>query len=480
MLSTLARKFTFFYWITFLSVVIPFYLFGTYYVKDILESTEKEKIQLMVTTLKPILALNLSFNQTKEVEKILQSVLKEKSIQSIEIKSQLINTKLNKEIGEHTKCHTYTTDIIDPFKSKAIATIDVVHSYEYLATLYEKINKVLIFIFLFAIFVFFIFFISMKEELNALRVIADAFHNYSLKKHVSKIKTDSKSTEIQTITTTANEMIENISSYLVKLEAFNTDLEKQVQEKVERLRSQEKLIVHQSRQAAMGEMLESIAHQWRQPLNIIGLSCANLEMEHDLGVKNDENFKNKMDIISKNINYMSSTIDDFRDFLNPKSKATEFNPKQTIEAVFEILKAQLEHNNISLTINSQEMIEVYGIENEFKQVVFILVNNSKDAIKTLQKENPQYKGEITIDIVNEDANNLISFCDNGGGIKEDIIHSIFDPYFTTKFASSGTGIGLYIAKNIIESRMHARITAQNNSKGCCFKIKQDINVKDNI
>jgi len=440
--------------------------------KDILKSTEHEKVQLMLSTLKPTIALNLSFHQEQEIQKILETVLKEKNILSVEIKSKSVNILLEKKWNKKTQNHKHITTIKDPFKSKDIATVYLVHSYEQLDTLYNKIYKVLLFIFLFALFIFLMFYFSIKHELNALKVIADVFHNYSRTKEIDTIKTNSNTSEIQTITKTANEMIQNISTYLHQLEGFNTDLEQQVQEKVQKLRSQEKMIVHQSRQAAMGEMLESIAHQWRQPLNIIGLSCANLEMEHDLGIQNEKNFKDKMQIISKNINYMSNTIDDFRDFLNPERVATDFNPRETIEAVYDILAAQLQHNKIKLNINATEEARLYGIENEFKQVVFVLINNAKDAIKSLQKNSPEFEGKIDVLISQRKDKISISFCDNGGGIKEDIIHSIFDPYFTTKFASSGTGIGLYIAKNIIESRMQGSIRVRNHNDGCCFTINQ--------
>ena len=480
MFNTLTSKFTFFYWVIFFIVTLSFYFFGTFYMKDILKSTEHEKVELMLNTLKPTIALNLSFNQELEIEKILQTILKEKNIIKAEIESQTLHKVLKKQNIKNVESRTYVTTITDPFNTDEITTMRVTHSYEQLTFLYEKINKVLLFIFLFALFVFFIFYISMKKELNSLKSIANAFQNYSSTNHISSIQTQSQTTEIKTITRTANEMIENISSYLLALERFNTDLEQQVQEKVEKLRNQEKMMVHQSRQAAMGEMLESIAHQWRQPLNIIGLSCANLEMEHDLGITNDGNFKEKMQIISKNINYMSNTIDDFRDFLNPDRKATYFDPKKTIEEVYDILSAQLEHNKIEFALASKDETQLYGIENEFKQVVFVLINNSKDAIKSLQKNVDAINGKIEIQISQKNKTTVISFCDNGGGIKENIIHSIFDPYFTTKFAASGTGIGLYIAKNIVESRMQGSLKVLNTKNGCCFTIKQNQTIGENI
>lgn len=442
--------------------------------KDILKTTEHEKVQLMVKTLKPTIAINLSFNQETEIEKILKTILEEKNIIRVKIDSETFHKVLQKSIKEEKESPRYRTSISNPFKPQEIATLEIVYSYESLGVLYKKINSVLLFIFVFAFFIFIAFYFSMKKELNALKIIADAFSNYTNSKQMKNIQTKSKTLEIETITNTANEMIHNISSYLVRLERFNIELEEQVQEKVEKLHSQEKMMIHQSRQAAMGEMLESIAHQWRQPLNIIGLSCANLEMEYDLGVQNEKNFKEKMQIISKNINYMSNTIDDFRDFLNPEREAAYFNPKKTIEEVCEILEAQLTNNKISFTLIADEELELHGIENEFKQVVFVLINNSKDAIKSLQKNFENFQGEIEIKIWQKNKNTIVSFCDNGGGIKEDIIDSVFDPYFSTKFAASGTGIGLYIAKNIIESRMQGSLSVLNTKNGCCFTIKQRI------
>ncbi|MBN2816699.1 MAG: HAMP domain-containing histidine kinase [Campylobacterales bacterium] len=400
-------------------------------------------------------------------------MLKEKNIVSVSISSKTLNKKLTKEYNDKMGLHTFKASISDPFKAKEIAKLQIVHSFEYVNRLYERINKILLMIFAFALFIFLIFYIAMKRELDALKVIANAFQAYSKTSKMSPIVVESNTSEIQTIKRTANEMIEHISSNLLQLERFNTELEKQVEEKVEKLTNQEQMMIHQSRQAAMGEMLESIAHQWRQPLNIIGLSCANLEMQHELGINDPLNFKDKMEIISKNINYMSNTIDDFRDFLNPDREAILFEPQKTIEAVYDILAAQLENNKIKLNIRSVNKVTLYGIENEFKQVVFVLINNSKDAIKCMQKNFDNFQGEITITLMQESEKTSISFCDNGGGIDNSIIHSVFDPYFTTKFASSGTGIGLYIAKNIIESRMHGTIKVFNTKNGCCFTIEQN-------
>jgi len=482
LLKTLTSKFTFFFWSIFLIIGISIYLFSTVFIKDMLQTIEKEKVQLIVNTLTPTIAYNLSFglDLDKDINKLLNTILHEENIISVRLSSAKVDITVSKKRDITLKTLSYSTTILDPFTHKTIANIHVDYSNKNLLHLYHKIITTLLFMFLLALLVFLSFYLYIKKELNALAFISKAMNNYSITKELSPISIKKSTCEINTIVTAANEMMQSIAQQFKELKSFNSKLENQVKEKVQELQTQEKLLVHQSRQAAMGEMIESIAHQWRQPLNIIGLSSANLEMEYDLGIMTTENFKEKMEIISLNINYMSNTIDDFRDFLNPDTSLTHFNPKKTIDEVLKILKAQLTNNSISIHFEVDAEIELLGIENEFKQVIFIIINNAKDAIKSRQQREDFKDGNITIKITNKSQQNSIYFYDNGGGIKEEIIHSIFNPYFTTKFASSGTGIGLYIAKNIIESRMGAELSVTNVENGCCFKIAQNQNIEEKI
>ena len=255
-----------------------------------------------------------------------------------------------------------------------------------------------------------------------------------------------------------------------QLASFNAILEKRVQEEVAKQQDQERLMVHQSRQAAMGEMLESIAHQWRQPLNIIGLATANLETQFKVGAMNDKEFHDKMGIIALNIKYMSDTIDDFRKFLNPQREMSTFLAEKSIDEVLTILSAQFKSNEIANTLEINCQPYLYGVENEFKQVMFILLNNSVDAIKTQISENRSEYGSIGVSINCDDDKAIIEVSDNGGGVDVNIIDAIFNPYVTTKSESYGTGIGLYIAKNIIETRMKGSLGVKNIPSGACFTI----------
>ena len=435
--NTLTAKFTIFFWSIFFIINIGIYLFTTGYLKETLLSSEKEKIELLVKTLNPILAINLSSEQSEEVNRLLEK--------------------------QHaTLLKTYIQDIKEPLTSKNIAQLTLRYSNQSLLIIEHKIKMAMFTLFLFALFLFSLFYLFIKKELNLLHYISQTLEQYAQDQKLKQINIHNASKEITTITKVANTMMQKISSNITELQSFN-----------QRLENQEKMMVHQSRQAAMGEMIESIAHQWRQPLNIIGLASSNLELENSLGIHNQQNFQEKMSIIADNINYMSNTIDDFRDFLNPDRKQQLFNPADVIEEVLKILKAQLLNNKIILTVKRDDSIEFYGVENEFKQVLFVLINNAKDAIKSQQKENLLIQGEIHIELTTINAKSTLFLCDNGGGIPKDIINSVFDPYFTTKFASSGTGIGLYIAKNIITSRMKGELHVKNTQNGCCFSITQE-------
>jgi signal transduction histidine kinase len=275
-------------------------------------------------------------------------------------------------------------------------------------------------------------------------------------------------TQLKQIQLDLEQSLETLKEQREQLESFNTELENRVKEEMQKQQTQEKMMLHQSRQAAMGELLESIAHQWRQPLNIIGLATVNLETLHAVGNLNDEEFTDKMQIIASNIAYMSDTIDDFRKFLSPNRKSSSFDPNLSLKDVLKILDGQLRTSRTEVTLRLCEDVKLFGVENEFEQVLIILLNNAIDAIKLQRQKKKITQGHITISTKVEKNSTKIEVSDNGGGINPNILSTIFDPYFTTKADAYGTGIGLYIAKNIVESRMRGKISVANITSGTCF------------
>lgn len=278
-------------------------------------------------------------------------------------------------------------------------------------------------------------------------------------------------TELKKIQLDLEEKNKILAKQREEIESFNAKLEKRVQEEIEKRQNQERMMLHQSRQAGMGELLESIAHQWRQPLNIIGIASANLETQHTIGIMDKENFQDKMQIITSNINYMSDTIDDFRNFLNPDRELSVFSIGSCIQQTITVLSAQIKTHNIVETFHNNCHLPVYGVENEFKQVIFILLNNAIDAIKMKIEKKSINKGDITISIGCKNDQCIVDISDNGGGIDKEIIDSIFDAYFSTKSNAKGTGMGLYIANKIIEQRMNGSISVKNIENGTHFTMK---------
>ncbi|MCQ8102930.1 HAMP domain-containing protein [Methylomonas sp. SURF-2] len=253
-----------------------------------------------------------------------------------------------------------------------------------------------------------------------------------------------------------------------ELADLNADLDKRIKEEVAKSKTQEALLIHQSRSAAMGEMIGAIAHQWRQPLNALGLVQQNLQLRFKLG-KLDESFMvSSMEKSDRLIHKMSTTIDDFRNFFKPNKHIEPFNAYHVIQTTAELLDAQLKRHNIVLTINCPDDLMINGLEGEFSQVILNLINNAKDILLERRPLRP------AIDIgVNKtsDQTTRIVVKDNAGGIPEAIFDKIYDPYFTTKDQGKGTGIGLYMSKIIIENNMMGSLQAFNDADGANFVIE---------
>lgn len=311
---------------------------------------------------------------------------------------------------------------------------------------------------------------NVKGKLLYLEVFKAPFYDEN-KNIMGTVGAGRDITQLKQIQIDLEESLCRVEEQSKELEKLNNELEKRIDEAVKKQQKQEQLMLRQSRNAAMGEMLESIAHQWRQPLNTIGLSMVNLETQFSIGELKEEEFHEKIDIVNRNLRYMSSTIDDFRKFLYSERKSAPFDPKKVIEEVLEILRAQFVNLNIETNISSNNIFNYNGAENEFKQVILIIFNNAIDAIKQQQDKGVIEKGNISISCQKDGKYGILDITDNGGGIKEEFFENIFDPYFTTKKELNGTGIGLYIAKNIIETGMQGKISLKNLDGGTSCRLR---------
>ncbi|MBF0274448.1 MAG: PAS domain S-box protein [Nitrospinae bacterium] len=259
-----------------------------------------------------------------------------------------------------------------------------------------------------------------------------------------------------------------------ELEKFNKTLESKVVEESDKRIRQEQLLTQQAKLAEMGEMVGSIAHQWRQPLNTIGLIIQDLEDSYQYGDLTKELFKDSVEKTMEQINYMSKTIDDFRNFFKPSKTKVEFSLAEAINKVISIVSRQLDNYCIALELKApvNTPILVHGYPSEFQQVVLNIINNAKDAIegKISTLGDNTFAGTILIDIYQKENKRYIEISDNGGGIDEQNLDKVFDSYFTTK-KEDGTGIGLYMSKTIIEDHFNGHLSVRNSDTGAIFTIE---------
>ena len=244
------------------------------------------------------------------------------------------------------------------------------------------------------------------------------------------------------------------------------------------IKEKEALIVQQSKVATAGEMLENISHQWRQPLSQISTIASGIKVQKEFGMFDENNLIKDMDNINNSAQYLSQTIEDFKDFLKPNAQnACLINLKDTISKVKQLTKDAYEYHNIQIVLDTKDC-EICKNENLIIQALLNISNNAKDAI--LENNNTSNeKSFVFISLYTDENHAVIKIRDNGGGIDEEILNRIFEPYFTTKHESIGTGIGLYMTYQIVKKQLEGSISVKNeefdyeNQKylGACFTIK---------
>ena len=256
---------------------------------------------------------------------------------------------------------------------------------------------------------------------------------------------------------------ENIDGSVGGIVCIMDDITERIQQK--------QFLIQQSKLAEMGDMIAAIAHQWNEPLVELSAQVQDIELSFMLNELKDTQVKEFVNDSMIQIQYMSKTLTDFRNFLKPSTSKTLFDIRKSLDEIFEIIGKQVFYSNINLDVNyesNDEDISIYGYENEFKQVLLNLINNAKNKIVEKHENNGE-KGNIVINITSSDKYNNIEIIDDAGAIPQDIIKLIFDPYFTTR--KEGTGFGLYMAKVIIEDKMNGRISVQNDNEKVKFMIK---------
>lgn len=269
------------------------------------------------------------------------------------------------------------------------------------------------------------------------------------------------------------EDIASIAGIAIEKDQNELRLNQEMKQKLE----QQELLVHKSKQAIMGEMLENIAHQWRQPLSIISTYATGILMKRECGIDTKELEKDAFETININAQYLSETIDNFRSYFSSKSEKCSFSIKESLEYTKKLISSRIKSEEVKL-IESIEDLSILNYESELIQVFMNIFNNSLDAftLKNIEKKS-RY---IHINTYKEDDKFVvIEIVDSANGVDEEIINRIFEPYFTTKHKSCGTGIGLYMVQEIIQRHMGGELLAENSEftlkdtiyRGLKFKIR---------
>lgn len=431
-----------------MSLFMGLFLYKNYtLVSNQLTLLENEKIDSIIKTLIPTISINL----TLALDENLKDIIKE----SMSIHNEIVGIEIldndKKIVYENFKTDmreqkAYQVVLKDTILKTKIGELKVYYTF---SSIYTKLLKELsIFLVYFVLFFLISLLISsllIKYNLSSLKSLKDKMLSYSLNNKTA-FKEENFKNEISVINNSVAKMIQKI------------------EEEVEKRILYEKEIMQKNRLASMGEMIDNIAHQWRQPLMKINAVLLNLDRSIELKKYDEQYLKNKIEDISNTLFFMSNTIDTFREFLNPHKAKQSFEISKSIEKVFVVLDTSLK--DVKINFEKTEL-HVDAIESEFMQVIISILSNVIDVFE--QREIKHKELNVTMF---EDAQNIfISIEDNAQGIEQGNTDKIFDPYFTTKYKAGGTGMGLYISKIIMNSSFNGDISVENSPIGAKFILK---------
>lgn len=261
-----------------------------------------------------------------------------------------------------------------------------------------------------------------------------------------------------------------------ELKELTENLQKKVEEETIKNLEKSRIMTAQSKLADMGEMISAIAHQWRQPLNAIGIMIQDVRMAYEYDELNIEYLRSFEKTAMSQVSFLSKTIDDFRHFFKIDKERVNFDAKELTQSAIDLVSAQFNANGVRFAdVSSCGSCRLYGYPNELKQALLNLFSNARDAIKSKREDGKlKFDGLISVFLRNEkrgDRNYLdIEVRDNGGGVPQQIMNRVFEPYFSTKAQGEGVGIGLYMAKTVIENSFGGHISLANMGDGAVFCI----------
>jgi len=325
---------------------------------------------------------------------------------------------------------------------------------------------------------------SLYKDPNGNKFIVGIIRDItSLKQKEQELRTLNDELEIRVVTRTAEldalnaDLLREINDHNIAgeqlrrqkklLEELNATLEKKVEEELAKNRAKDIMLIQQNRRAALGEMLDHIAHQWKQPINNISLIAQDLEEAGSCGELTDEYLSSAVRTTRTLLEHMTQTIDVFRDFYKPEKTKTVFCLKDSIDMAIGFITPALRAHSIAVELDIAPNLTAVGYPKEYAQVLLNILGNARNALV----ERKIAKPIIKLAAFSENGKAVVTVTDNAGGIPGKNVGKLFDPYFTTRKTAGGTGIGLYMSKNIIEKNMAGKLCAANVEGGAQFRIE---------
>jgi len=446
---------------TLFSILFIFYVLEQIN-KEAFYNVEMEKAKLVLSTIEPLIAVNLYLNLNDRIDQLTEQLISNPNILAVQVikDNKLINERKSKEFESHMNdSFVVENTIFQPNSKKRIGNIILTYSSKNYKELINRYTNLLIKVLFLLVIFFLLFSLYVKKLFFPLRKIAKLLRGYSPDKNIN-IPFDNQDNEIGLISFALNNMQNSIAQYSKELQKINNELELKIEQEVEKNKQAQEQVFKSEKLASMGEMIGNIAHQWRQPLSIISTGATGMLLQKQFEDLSDEQLKETCTLINDNAQYLSQTINDFRDFIKGDSKPVIFNLKNNMNSFIKLVDSTIKKHSIKVILDLDEKIEVEGFPNELLQCFINIFNNSKDA---LVENNPD--GERYIFITNKVKNNLaiITLQDNAGGIPENIIDKIFEPYFTTKHQSHGTGLGLHMSYSMIVNHMKGSLEISNKT-----------------
>lgn len=308
---------------------------------------------------------------------------------------------------------------------------------------------------------------TMGEEI-AIETLKSGATDYVLKNRLTRlVPAISRALQERDARLKRKEAEELLAVKQLQLEELNSSLKQRIEETVAELRQKDELLIQQSRHAAIGELLRNIAHHWRQPLNNIGLILQNLQRSNGDPKLTDAEIDKDIELGMRILEQLSVTIQNFSSFFHVDTVKRQFSVNLAVRKALDLVNPTLAAHGITVDLQEEPDCMIDGYPNECLQAVHAILVNAREALLERKTELPQ----ISIRIKDEHQCAVVTITDNAGGIPQELLTRVFDPYCTTKGVSSGLGLGLYMAKTIVEKNMGGSLTVANSENGACFTMQ---------